>query len=482
MEALIGLDYIFQQLNIMTPYGREGLKELQPFKIPEASTLMRKLEDLELVIKSLKGYSLFYNRIEREFCRLKDIRGSIRRCRGLEALDVIQLFELKLFAMGALAIKGYYEAMALRLEGVAFGDLEPIVDILDPEGQRIGTFSIYDAYSDELRDVRERKREVERGLYHVAIPHYVAELKEQRLRLVAQEAALEGELLAKISARLLPYMDILEAACHAIGVLDLTMAKAKLAEDMGCVKPVFQTEVCLKLVKGKHPYVEGLLKRQKKSFTPIDIVLKPGANAITGPNMGGKSLALKTIALNALLAHLGFYVFAEALILSVFDFIHILANDYESLKKGLSSFGGEIIQLNQYLEDTKKTRGLLLLDEFASGTNPQEGRLLVKALMQYLKNRATISLFVTHFDGVVEPGINHYQVGGLKHLELGRLTKSLANDPQYGVSILQNLMDYSLELVEAAVAVPKDALKIAILLGLDAELIKAAELYYGQEV
>ncbi len=482
MEALIGLDYIFQQLNIMTPYGRESLKGLKPFKIPEADVLLKKLDDLELVIKSLRDYSLFYNRLEREFCRLKDIRGSIRRCRGREVLDVIQLFELKLFAMGALAIKGYYEAMELRIEEVAFGDLEPIVDILDPDGQRMGTFSVYDAYSDELRAVRERKREVEKSLYHAVLPHCAEELKEQRQCLVALEEALEGELLVEISSRLLPHMDILEKACHSIGVLDLTMAKARLAVDMCCVKPVFQSEVSLKLVKGRHPYVEELLKSQNKSFTPIDILLKPGANAITGPNMGGKSLTLKTIALNVWLAHLGFYVFAQELVLSVFDFIHILANDYESLKRGLSSFGGEIIQLNKYLEDVKKTRGLLLLDEFASGTNPQEGRLLVKALLKYMKDRATISLFVTHFDGVVDAGINHYQVVGLKHLDLPQLTKSLSHDPQYGLSILQNLMDYRLEPVEEEIAVPKDALKISTLLGLDAELVAAAELYYGQEV
>ena len=481
MKDLIGIDYVLDQLNIMTPYGGEYLHQLKPFTIKEVKALMSKLNDLEMVIGSLKDYSIFYNRIEREFCRLKDIRGSIKRCKNLEVLDEIQLFEIKQFTMGALSIKNHYEAMSLTIEEVSFGHVEPIIDILDPEKHRMATFSIYDAYSQDLRIVREKKRLLEKSIYN-ACDREKDRLKEERLRLVAEEELMEGIILSEISLKLLSYMDILWEACDAIGVLDFTIAKAKLARGGKCVKPIFQDTTKLQMIKGRHPYVEDLLLRKDTTFTPIDITLISGSNAITGPNMGGKSVTLKTIALNATLAHLGFYVFAEVFVLTAFDFIHLLSNDYESLKGGLSSFGGEIIQLNEYIEAAKITRGLLLIDEFASGTNPQEGRLLVKALINYLNKNDTISLFVTHFDGVVDASIKHYQVVGLKNVDFDQLMKAVSYDPQYRLRTLQGLMDYRLEVIEQEVEVPKDALRISTLLGFDREITEIAKLYYGQEV
>ena len=482
MKALIGLDYVLDLLNIMTPYGGECLKNLKPFGIGEAKALVESLNDLERAISSLRDYALFYNRIEREFCRLKDIRGSIKRCRSLELLDEIQLYEIKLFSIGAQYIKNHYEAIGLSITEVNFRDLEGIIAILDPEGHRMATFSIYDGYSQELREVRERKRSVEEELYRTTEVSRIAELKEKRLCLVVEEGTLEKRVLAELTSSLLPYMEYLEEACHSIGVLDFTIAKARMAIERGCNKPLFLEDFKLQLLKGRHPYIEELLHSQGKVFTPIDITLKSGTNAITGPNMGGKSITLKTIALNAALAHLGFYVFAEALILSVCDFQFLLANDYEAVANGLSSFGGEIIQLNEYIEATKATRGLLLIDEFARGTNPNEGRLLVKSLMSYLNKRDTISLFVTHFDGVVESGANHYQVVGLKNVDFDRLTDTVSYDPQYGLTTLQGLMDYRLEAVEQELEVPKDALRISTLLGLDKEIVEIAKLYYSQEV
>lgn len=482
MKALIGLDYVLEQLNIMTPYGGECLKSLRAFRIEEAKTLLQVIGDLERVIGSLRDYALFYNRIEREFCRLKDIRGSIKRCRSLETLDEIQLFEIKLFSIGAQFIKNHFEAIGINITGVNFRDLEPIIAILDPEGHRMATFSIYDAYSQELREVRERKRFVEGELYRATEVPRITELKEERLCWVVEEEALEKRILAQLSSSLLSYMEHLEEACTSIGVLDFTIAKAKLAIEKGCNKPLFQEGFKLQMLQGRHPYVEELLHSQGKVFTPIDITLKPGTNAITGPNMGGKSITLKTIALNAALAHLGFYVFAEALILSLCDFQYLLANDYEAVSNGLSSFGGEIIQLNEYLEATKVSRGLLLIDEFARGTNPSEGRLLVKSLMSYLNKKETISLFVTHFDGVVGAGSNHYQVVGLKNVDFDKLTDTISYDPQYGLTTLQSLMDYRLEAVEQQQEVPKDALRISALLGLDKEVVEIAKLYYSQEV
>lgn len=482
MNSLIEVDYILNQLNLMTPYGNECLHQLEPYTIAETESLMEKLDDLEVLIGSLEAFSLFFSRIERELCRLKDIRGSIKRCENREILDVVQLFEIKVFSMGASTIKNLYETMGIEIGKIKFGDMESIINILDPEGHRMPTFSIYDAYSEDLKQIREQKRTVEKKLYITTDPTEVAVLKELRISLVVEEELLEKRVLSEISIKLLAYVDVLEEACSSIGILDFTIAKAKLAKEGNCTKPKFNSTIGLQMAKGRHPYVEDLLLSENKAFTPIDIKLRPGANAITGPNMGGKSVSLKTVALNALLAHLGFFVYAEELQLPVSDFINVLSNDYESLKGGLSSFGGEVIQLSKYIEEVKRTKGLLLIDEFASATNPQEGKLLVKALIEYLNEFNTISLLVTHFDDVLSKDIYHYQVVGLRNVDFMQLTKSVSYDPDYGLSLLQSLMDYRLEEMKEDIQVPKDALNISTLLGLDSEIIKLAYSYYSKEV
>lgn len=482
MRFLSEIEYILNQLNIYTAYGTEHLRQLKPYKIAEAEALVSRLDDLEALIGSLAAHPMLFSRIEGELCRLKDIRGSIKKGRSKAVLDEIQLFEIKLFSMGASNIKYLYEKIGVKIGSVSFGQLEAITEILDPDGHRLPTFSIYDAYSEGLKQTRERKRSVERSMYSTTDAAELSKLKELRLSLSVEEELLERNVLSEISLKLLPHMDVLEEACNSIGLMDFTIAKAKLAVEGSCTKPIFSCDAGLQMQKGRHPYVEDVLRGQNKAFTPIDIELMPGANAITGPNMGGKSVSLKAVALNTLLAHLGFFVFAEKFRLQVFDFIHVLANDYESFKGGLSSFGGEVIQLNKYIEDIKRTRGLLLVDEFASGTNPQEGRLLVKALIEYLNQFNSISLLITHFDNVLSEGINHYQVVGLKRVDFKQLANSAAHDPGCGLSMLQGLMDYSLEAISQEVKVPKDALNISTLLGLDPEIIKTVNSYYCKEV
>ncbi|MBM7616257.1 lysine 5,6-aminomutase reactivase ATPase KamC [Alkaliphilus hydrothermalis] len=478
----IGLNHVLDQLRIMTPYGREQLQAVKPYSIDRLSNLKRVLEDQELMISSLSASPQIYDHIEREFCRIKDIKGSIKRCKNQGVLDDIELFEIKLFAIYGENIRKHYESLDLSIEDVCFQDLEPVIDLLDPEKKRFATFSIYDAYSDELKKAREKKRDIEKLLYNENDSERSEELKQERSKLVEEEEQLEGEIRIHLSQQLQQYGERLEENVISIGLLDLYTAKARLAIEKGCSKPLFQEGIQLEMVRGRHPYIEDLLQEEGKTITPINIDLKAGTNAITGPNMGGKSVTLRTIALNALLAHMGFFVFADTLRLSCFDFIHLLADHLESIKGGLSTFGGEIVKFNEYMKDIKRSRGLVLIDEFASGTNPYEGKLLVKSLMEYLQRFNTISVFITHFDGVVGAGVNHYRVIGLKHVNFNELIDQGNNDSKYRLKLIQSLMDYRLEPVENEENVPKDGLNIATLLGLDSEIIEIAKAHYLKEV
>ncbi len=116
-------------------------------------------------------------------------------------------------------------------------------------------------------------------------------------------------------------------------------------------------------------------------------------------------------------------------------------------------------------------RGLILVDELSRGTNPQEGYAISRSLTDYLNQRSTISVFTTHFDGIT-PGKMHYQVKGLRDLDFDALESR--------ESVLKNLhqrMDYRLEAVREDRQVPKEALPISRLLGLEEEILQKAQEY-----
>ena len=219
------------------------------------------------------------------------------------------------------------------------------------------------------------------------------------------------------------------------------------------------------MIEAFNPEIKEILEKDKKLFTPVSIDLNAGTTIITGANMGGKSVTLKTIVLNLLLGQMGFFVFAKEAQFPILSFIHFVSDDMQSVSKGLSTFGAEIIKLKEVIECVKREDGFIALDEFARGTNPKEGYFLVKSLAKYLTKINSVSLISTHYDGVVEDNMEHYQVMGLKNVDFNDLKYKINENKTHSVEIIQEHMDYKLEKVSKENKVPKDALNIALLLG-----------------
>ena len=196
--------------------------------------------------------------------------------------------------------------------------------------------------------------------------------------------------------------------------------------------------------------------------------------------MGGKSVTLKTIVLNLLLGQCGFYVFAREAKLPILDFIYFISDDMQSLAQGLSTFGAEIVKLKQATGAVKHKNGFVALDEFARGTNPREGFYLVKSLCKFLNGYESVSLVSTHYDGIVEGNMVHYQAMGLKDIDFHKLKYKIDLNKMKSIDIIQEHMDYRLEKVTRSHRVPKDALNISILLGLQEEIIDIAKAYYKE--
>ncbi|MEG1585062.1 MAG: hypothetical protein RR361_08425, partial [Anaerovorax sp.] len=211
-------------------------------------------------------------------------------------------------------------------------------------------------------------------------------------------------------------------------------------------------------------------------YCPVSISLKDGVSCITGANMGGKTVSLKLAGLVAILTQYGFFVPCGSAEVGLSNYMQILIGDSQSVERGLSSFGSEMEELKEIL-DNSKDRSILLIDEIASGTNPVEGLALTKSLVFYLKEKPYISLITTHFDSVtVGEGLVNLQVMGLANADFDRLDKELKYaDRKERINVISRHMDYRLYVVQNEKEIPKDALNIAKMLGIQEEIICKAK-------
>lgn len=194
--------------------------------------------------------------------------------------------------------------------------------------------------------------------------------------------------------------------------------------------------------------------------------------------MGGKTISLKLSGMIALMAQYGFFVPCQEAKIGLSGYMQMLIGDSQSVERGLSSFGSEMEELKEIL-DNSVDRSMLLIDEIASGTNPVEGLALTRSLVDYLKDRPYISLITTHFETVTEDeGVTNMQVRGLKGVDFSKLDKEIryANRRER-IDIIGKYMDYSLDVVKGNREVPKDALNIAKMLGINKEIIEGAQKY-----
>lgn len=475
----IGFSYIMEKLQIITPYGLEEKKKIKPFKKGEKDELILELMSIEIIVNSIKADKDAYERIERLFNQMRDIKSSVKKCSNHKTLDEVELYEIKLFSLLIEELIQIIDRIALRTDSIKFHRLSDIMDILDPEGHKIPTFYIYDSYSLELKNIREEKIKLEREIQLQNNEKVINELKNQRLRLVMLEEEEELNIKKSLTERLSKYADILEKNMKSVGRLDFLIAKARLAMEYNGVKPEIcdDTKVCFKGLF--NPEIKQVLKEKNKSFTPLSIILDRGTTVITGANMGGKSVALKTITLNLLLGQLGFFVFCDTACFPILDFIYFVSDDMQSISRGLSTFGAEVVRLKEILADIKIQRGFIALDEFARGTNPAEGGYLVKSLCRYLTKFDSISMVSTHYESVTnESKIVLYQVVGLKNIDFDFLEHEIQTNKGYCVEIIQEHMDYRLERVSQGSLIPKDALNICTLLGLEEEVVYMAQDLY----
>jgi DNA mismatch repair protein MutS len=213
------------------------------------------------------------------------------------------------------------------------------------------------------------------------------ELKHhERLILSAQEQAnkLEYEVFLELVATVLKQVREIQTLAHQVATLDCCTSLSAVAELKKYVRPKITVDDTLRLVAGRHPVIEDVLGSSK--FIPNDVELSstaPQLLLITGPNMAGKSVLMRQVALITIMAHLGSFVPADLAVIPLTDQIFVRSGAADMISSGLSTFMVEMVETAYILQHATE-RSLIIMDEIGRGTSTYDGISIAWAVAEEL--------------------------------------------------------------------------------------------------
>ena len=423
----IGYSYIIENINTVSKLGDEKKNSLEPFTKKRRKELIAELENTKQVIDSYLSSGEVISGILHNFCKVKDIVPTLRKIGTGMILDEIELFEIKVFSKICTDLSVLYGQWKVDLFSVSFENVQGVFELLDPEKTGYETFYIYDGFSEELKGHRTKRRALEAQIQITSEVDRKNELLQERAEILSLEETCEYEIKKELTKKLEPFTEKMKHNANVIGYLDFLVAKAKYFIDTDAECPeIIADDESIVLKQMYNPYYEKVLSEKGAEMQRLDIGLHSGVTILTGANMGGKSIAMKTVALNALLANCAMYVYARESRIPVIDFLYMISDDLQSIDSGLSTFGAEMIRLKTIIGASGRKNGLIILDELARGTNPQEGRIIVNSVVHLFEQRKSYTFISTHFDGVDLDGATHLQVVGISEVNFEQL-KNLAD-------------------------------------------------------
>jgi DNA mismatch repair protein MutS2 len=232
-------------------------------------------------------------------------------------------------------------------------------------------------------------------------PHAIVSLGNQ-LRQFQRQEQREVEIICReLSAKVAEVGEDLEMLLVVATAIDLSTARFRYSNWLGANPPRLITErQQITLRQLRHPLLVWQQQHEQGgNVVPTDLVIQPHTQVvtITGPNTGGKTVTLKTLAIAALMAKVGLYVAAkEPVEIPWFDQVLADIGDEQSLQQSLSTFSSHIRRIGHILAEISPN-SLVLLDEVGAGTDPAEGSALARALLQYLADRAYLTIATTHY-------------------------------------------------------------------------------------
>ena len=400
------------------------------------------LVDTIVAILQNEAYRTKITHIRNHLHQINDIRPTLNVLSDGRVLDDIQLFEIKKTAI--LTRKIAEDLKAIECDSFPLANMDAVVAMLDPEHTNIPHFYIYSAYDHELATWRER----------IDNAKSVTEAEEYRF----QAQKVEDRIRTQLSQQLMPHGKSIADNLDMLARFDLVLAKARLALEWKACRPAVGQQTAL--TQMINPEVDSALKERGKAFQPIDIRFGNEAVLVTGANMAGKSVLLKTVSLAQYLFQFGFFIPAAQATLAIVDEVISSIGDKQSETSGLSSFAVEILTIDRIIQAGRQgNKVLALVDELARTTNPEEGKILVGNYLRLAEKLHITTLVTTHYSGITT-ACRRLRVKGLQ----------LKEDQVVTIGNISDYMDYSLVETDAD-EVPMEAFNIARLFGVDAELL-----------
>jgi len=372
-----------------------------------AALLPAELLDIRQTLIAARDLKRAVVRFEDQLHRLADIAGRIQECPGLiqeigrcigDHGDVLDS------ASPALArIRSELEVVHQRI----LGRLNKIVQSPQNSQYLQETF-VTQRQGRYVIPVRAEFKGRIRGIVHdqsasgatlFIEPFATVELNNRWRQLQLDEEEEVRRVLLSLSDLVAQESKHIEWTVVALAELDLAFAKAKYADELHAVEPQWVAShpkpesPPFKLLAARHPLLDP------ETVVPIDVVLPPEVFilVITGPNTGGKTVALKTVGLLAAMAQAGLHIpAAEGSTLPLFRGIYADIGDEQSIEQSLSTFSSHLTNIVSVLADCDE-KSLVILDELGAGTDPVEGSALARAILDHLRERKVTTLVATHF-------------------------------------------------------------------------------------
>ncbi len=503
--------------------GRVYIKRIKPYTCGDEIAITKQYGIIGKLMQTLNNRYDFWESARNSLLHIDPIYQVIQRAGNLKTLEIYEIFEIKNFLYFSANLRKLL--LDNNLDSIQqIPNLDELFLFLDKDGQRSPAFHLSYLYSKEYAEIKAKISNLKNSLNFkmqnliesakqelgideindkIVVSRYNKELNsllqnsknfslesenfanntyrlrknesilqiEQELDLLNYELAIEEKKVrVEITKVISVYEDDLYKALDEVASFDVSLVKADFGNKYNCSIPEITKNRKFDLQQAVNLPIFLDLKKNGMLFQKLDFSFSNNINVLTGANMGGKTTILKLLGQFAYLAAYAIPLPCEKATVPLFDFIYF--SGLQSNRMDLSSFGSEIVAVDEALQ--KQGFGLYLFDEFARGTNPQEGEAFSTAILKTFEKKNAICFSATHFTlPSTLKSATHYRIKGLRVDEINGLKSKTTLEAR--LQELHRYMDYSLEKVEAGAEPPRSAMMIAAFLGVDIEIINCAK-------
>lgn len=531
---------LLSKIKAFSELGRQKHKNFKAFKHSKIHELEQYYQKIEILIQSIEKYPDFITAMGHYISHFQWIEKTLQDIHNqnhhtdFRVLDIHEIFEIKHFLYFYQKCINYLKSKNI-IQIIPFRDFTDLFNFLDFDKQNIPAFHLNPGYSSELFQVfqttqsykhqidEERNRLKQLLIQEYHLYDFFGKLTISRMNTEVLEKlsqcpylSIENENFANVTFELKKNEKILQleqliagqkdkleeeeknarqqitqkialeacelmSAFNEIADFDLMLAKAIFSRNNSCCIPVISDNKLLKLKKLNHLILKDELKQLNLDYQPVDVCFNEKVVILTGANMAGKTSIIKSIGQAFILCSLGIPIPAEKAEMFLPDFIFFSGPINQEHQADLSSFAIEVVELQKLLE--KKGWGLILMDEFARGTNPEEGTALSQAVIQYFSEHQKGNyICATHFNPPRDVNnTEHFRLIGISKDDFETLKNKDQTYLKNNLSEIHRYFNYQMIPVDVNSEVPKSAFMIADLLGLDPDILHYAQSYLKNE-